>query len=302
MTFIKQGCDTFISPLLRNFINQQMGVLPATTPSTVVSRGFMTAGKRSIEVSVRQSIEDSFPTHPFTNGVVESNVEGVMRRYLAMSQAFPYIQAGAYQSLIMRSIRENQSVPESVAKTFAVAMFLCGDEIGNHHILTNGGNPRLHEILRTEEQTHFSLLKKDTELLFKVPLKPEFSPATGRYLNELHEMLGSEDTSERVAAMVAFENHAHTMIEALWNSLEGIFPKIDKNALEYFSIHVGGDDPAEAYHTQTTERLIEETNSADNLEKFLEKVVANYRLNYNWCQEICQESDRLQYDSKRIIS
>lgn len=265
-------------------------VVKGTLRAPTITREYSVKGIKTIGLSIDEAIKEQFPRHPFETMVTKANAEGVLKRYAAMSQAFPYIQSAAFDPLIMRAIRQNKSVPESVAKCFAVAMFLAYDEIGGYYVSINGGNSRLPEILKTGDQSHYNLFKKDTGSLFGRPLEPEYSAKTKEYLIDLKRRLGAEDVSQQVAAMVAFENHAHKMIEALWCSLGVVFPKINKESLEYFSVHVGGDDPAEAYHTQMTERLIEETGAATNTEEFVDKVVEHYRFNSNWCRDVCEES------------
>jgi len=240
---------------------------------------------------IHQEIEKNFPVHPFSQGVTGWNAKEVLSKYLAMSQAFPLIQAGAFAPLILKSMQENKELAESFFRAFAVGMFLCNDEMGSHWILINGGNARLPEILQTDTQSHASLLKKDIRTLFKNPVAPDYSPATTEYLKKLMESLGSDQIENLVATMVAFENHAHVMIESLWERLAHIYPGTDKDALEYFKIHVGGDDPAEAYHTKMTEGLILHTKANANLPKFLDLVLKNYERNHAWCQKICEESN-----------
>ncbi len=192
----------------------------------------------SVRVKIGNAISLEYPHHPFATGITHSNVQSVTSKCLTMSQAFPLIQSCAYNSLIKKSITENKELPEEFFKAFAVAMFLCNDEMGSHHILTNGGNRRFPEILMTEEQSHASMLKKDLKLLFGQPSKPDFCPITSKYLLALGESLGATDIVDLVASMVAFENHADHMINADWARLEELFPSVDKDSLEYFKIHV----------------------------------------------------------------
>jgi hypothetical protein len=173
-------------------------------------------------------------------------------------------------------------------------MFLSNDEMGIHHILSNGGNKRLPEILKTEDQSHASMLKKDLLSLFGKSQVPNYCPDTKVYLYQLSKAFGSHDVLEIIASMVAFETYADHMISAVWKSLEEIYPNIDKNTLEYFQIHVGGDDPAEAYHVQMTDRLIQEAKIESNNEKFVKMVLNYYELNAKWCDQICQNSIRIK--------
>lgn len=258
------------------------------------------SAKKSISVKIEDAITKEHLEHPFAQGISQANVQEVMRKYLAMSQAFPMIQSGAFLPLIKHSLAENKELSEKYFKAFSVAMFLCNDEMGSHHILSNGGNPRLPEILKTEENSHANMLKKDLHLIFGQHATPDFCPTTRAYLIALSEAFGSQDIGEIVASMVAFENHANRMIKALWQRLEELFPAIDKDSLEYFKIHVGGDDPAEAYHVKMTEQLILETYANQNDQAFIQKVLKYYRLNEGWCREICQASPMFTRTMKEV--
>lgn len=250
-------------------------------------RSFATSTKESIGALVEKELNLQFPEHPFASGITKENAQKVMCKYLAMSQAFPFIQSSAYAPLIKQFLANNEELPEAFNKTFAVAMFLCNDEMGSHHILSNGGNKRLPEILQTEGQTHANMLKKDLLTLFGKPCKPDVCPVTMKYLMDLMESLGSDNIEEMVASMVAFENHAHHMIQAVWDRIHELYPHVDKESLEYFKIHVGGDDPAEAYHVQMTEQLILETKASVNTDRFMKHMIKQYTLSANWCRDIC---------------
>jgi hypothetical protein len=112
---------------------------------------------------------------------------------------------------------------------------------------------------------------------------------TAKYLVRLLDDLADLDPVKRCAAMVAFERHAGTMIEALWESLAKLFP-VSKDALVYFKVHVGGDDPAEPYHVAMTARMIERLVPAQRAEEFVQAFRDAYDLNYSWCRAICEPS------------
>src|SRR5438067_1417291 len=65
--------------------------------------------------------------HPFSVGLTRSNAERVMANYLAMSVAFPYLQAGAGLPIIQRCIDENRDVESDVELTAVVGAFLTWD-------------------------------------------------------------------------------------------------------------------------------------------------------------------------------
>jgi hypothetical protein len=229
-------------------------------------------------------VQHHFPAHPFEAGVDSKNVERVLSDYLAMSIAFPYLQAGAQHRLIMECIERDVDVTHDMEVTSVVGGFLAWDEAGGHAKILKGGNQALPSILDTKA-FHANLLRDDLKVLFNRELKPSFSAITKEYLKRLEYGLSSVDPVVRVAYMVAFEKHAGRMIEALWDILEKLH-ETDKEKLKYFYIHVGGDDPAEEYHVKMTGRMIEETiNPRDSL-RFFDSFVDAYRLNYEWCEAI----------------
>ena len=88
--------------------------------------------------------------------------------------------------------------------------------------------------------------------------------------------------------MVAFEKHANQMINSLWNSLASIHG-LEKNSLQYFETHVGGDDPAEAYHVRMTQRLVTSVVPKEEQDRFFSHFLDCYDLNYKWCAAICKD-------------
>jgi pyrroloquinoline quinone (PQQ) biosynthesis protein C len=90
----------------------------------------------------------------------------------------------------------------------------------------------------------------------------------------------------RLAHMVAFEMHAGEIVESIWNALKSLYPDINNKDLLYFNIHVGGDDPAEAYHVDMTIRLLADIVSPDDKEEFLSKFKAAYGLHIDWCNKL----------------
>jgi hypothetical protein len=228
-------------------------------------------------------IERKFTPHPFSHGISRDNVEGVLREYLTMSAAFPYLQAGAHHRLISDHLARGEDIPESTELTGVVGSFLFWDELGGHAAVMEGGIAALPRILETE-RAHANMLRKDIEALLGKKLRQGYSRATRNYLSALEAGLGSPDPVERVAFMVAFEQHAGTMIEALWRSINAIFQPTDD--LIYFETHVGGDDPAEAYHIAMTTRMIERIVDSSETARFLESFYEAYRLNIDWCASI----------------
>lgn len=233
-------------------------------------------------------ISNKFPIHPFSNIPRDANYKTIMSNYLAMSQAFPYLQAGSQDAIFLHYMNQNQDIPEHVEMTTVVGNFLCWDETGGLYLtLANGlkGLPRLLETRRF----HSNLLKKDCAAIFGDQLNPDYSATTKSYLLKLYEGLSSLSPVRRVAYMVSFESHANNMISALWESIAQKF-NTEKTHLSYFQTHVGGDDPAEAYHVQMTNNLIAKIVPDDQHESFLAQFIEGYALNVQWCHDIIQLS------------
>jgi hypothetical protein len=236
--------------------------------------------------SVKKLVEERFPVHPFSSQVTNGNVSTVMAHYLAMSEAFPFLQAGAYRDLILASIFTNKGITKADEETFVVGAFLSFDETGGNYLLRTKGIAALPRLLDTGQQFHAALLKQDMRTIFGREIKPDYRGITALYLTQLMNDLGAGDPIQRCAAMVAFELHAGQMIEALWKALQTTFPTIDRDALEYFRLHVGGDDPQEEYHKQLTKRLSQSLVPQQNTQEFLRQFEVFYQRNIQWCAQI----------------
>ncbi|MBL4781567.1 MAG: hypothetical protein JKX92_04940 [Porticoccaceae bacterium] len=239
--------------------------------------------------SIDKVIEDDFSRHPFSHGVTKSNYKDVIGNYLTMSLAFPYLQAGAQLRLVMHYIDNDLDITHGVEVTAAVGAFLTWDELGGHAIVRKEGNAGLPKIL-DGDQFHANMLRKDIETILGDPLSPNFSKTTKDYLKEISYGLSNVDPVTRVAHMVAFENHAGIMIDALWQSTSKLYD-IDKNKLIYFKTHVGGADPAEEYHMQMTKKMIEEVIKEEDIGRFIDFFKKAYSVNYNWCESIKKPSN-----------
>ncbi len=234
---------------------------------------------------LHQQIDAMFPVHPFAQGLTRLNARTVMENYLAMSQAFPFLQAGAQRELIFDCILSNRDVSNDMEQTCVVGSFLCWDETGGTYVLEGQGKSGLANILHTDRYFHANLLKSDLQVMFGEPVKPEYGAATRDYLFALYRALSSLDPVARCAAMVAFELHAERMISSLWGSISRLFA-VERSALTYFQVHVGGDDPAEAYHVALTEALVENNVPAARTADFLNAAQTNYRQHIEWCQAL----------------
>lgn len=228
-------------------------------------------------------IEDFYPEHPFSNIPAHVNFEALMAEYLAMSQAFPYLQAGSQKDLFWHYMENNEDVPQNIELTSVVGNFLCWDETGGLYPTVSSGMKALPRILETH-RFHYNILKKDLNTLFSKDVKPNYSAQTKKYLIELFDLLAEPCPIKRTACMVSFESHANRMITSLWKSLAAQF-KIEKNKLTYFALHVG-DNPAEIFHVQMTRNLIQKIVNKNQFDEFKEAFLSSYYLNHAWCETI----------------
>ncbi|WP_157641570.1 hypothetical protein [Burkholderia ubonensis] len=220
--------------------------------------------------------------HPFRRVASRTALERIFPHYLAMSQAFPYLQAGAQADAVLDAIRTNREVARDVEITSVVGNFLCWDETGGAYVIDRYGKPGLSGILDTGKWFHANFLKNDIETLTGKAPSPEFGDPTRAYLLKLFDGLGARSPMTRCAYMVAFEMHANAMIAALWDSTSRCYG-VDRRGLVYFQCHVGGDDPAEAYHVDMTRRMIQLLVAEDELPRFMDQVSAALAENIAWC-------------------
>ncbi|MBK5551298.1 MULTISPECIES: hypothetical protein [unclassified Pseudomonas] len=237
------------------------------------------------QANVRYLLDD----HPFRSVHTERQVNEILPHYLAMSQAFPYLQAGSQANSILTAIKSNYEVPRSLEITSVVGNFLSWDETGGAYVMDRYGKPGLSKILDTEKWFHANLLKTDIEKLTGKPVSPEFGDPTGSYLTNLFEGLASLSAVTRCAYMVSFEMHANTMISALWDAVSSSYG-VDRNQLKYFECHVGGDDPAEAYHVAMTRQMVDLLVSPEDEAQFVSDSLKAMQENINWCAALTELS------------
>jgi hypothetical protein len=242
----------------------------------------------TIKEELKASVSEKYSIHPFTDGLDRGNALPVMKKYLAMSEAFPYIQAGAYNRLIMSAIRRNSPISSKIEKTFVVGSFLSWDETGGNYLIRKEGIAALPKILDTKKHFHAAYLKTDLKYIWGSDIKPDYCPDTREYLVTLGHKLGSSNHLERCATMVAFEMHAGQMIEALWKSLCKTM-WIEPDKLQYFKMHVGGDDPGEEYHIELTQKLIDSFVPGSKRAEFIFWFDQAYLLNIEWCKALCKD-------------
>ncbi|MDA9399888.1 hypothetical protein ACM42_01910 [Bradyrhizobium sp. CCBAU 25338] len=239
-----------------------------------------------------------FGPHPFASQMSQDQVASLLPEYLAMSQAFPYLQAGSQRDLIFDAMDQNRDLARDIELTSVVANFICWDETGGHGRILQGGKAALPDILLTE-YFHSNLLRKDASQLLGRAILPNYSDRTKQYLHSLYAGLSSKDALVRCAYMVAFELHAADMIQSLWTSLVKTF-KARPDDLEYFRVHVGGEDPAERYHGDMTGRLIGKLVPAGSSDRFLDEFGRAYELSVQWCRDLLGMAVRTGDDHSEI--
>jgi hypothetical protein len=232
---------------------------------------------------LQEVVSEICPQHPFEQQVAGEQLENLISQYYAMSQAFPHLQAGSQKALYDHYVEKEGKIPVDVEITTAVGAFLCADETGVLYAL-RGGIAGLPDILNTRG-FHANMLDDDIEKILGKKIAPDYSSQTRKYLDKLFAGLSSPNRIRRVATMVAFEAHAERMITGLWGIVTRL-TGVAKDNLDYFRTHVGGDDPAETYHVQTTTEMIAKLVSAKERQKFIEAFKEAYSLNVEWCRLI----------------
>ncbi len=242
------------------------------------------AGPPSADICRRLQtiVRDEFGDHPFAEPTDHAGFEVLFPEYLGMSVAFRYLQAAAQKDAIFASICENRPVPEAIELMNVVGNFLSWDESGGIDLMLEQGKAGLPDIL-DPDRFHSGLFRADAARILGHAIEPHYSPATRTYLLALYDGLAATDVVVRCAHMVAFELHAGIMIDALWSvvaSSTGLPPE----ELAYFERHVGGDDPAEQYHVQLTQQLIERVVEGPQHDRFLSEFRRAYALHTQWCR------------------
>src|SRR5919201_4867975 len=136
-----------------------------------------------------ERLAERFPTHPFAIGIDSGNFERAIGEYLAMSIAFPYIQAGAIHESFRRVTNASGDVNANTEITAAIGSFLVWDEFGGHALIRKHGDAGLLHLTRVSDIFHSHLLRRDIEALLGCRIKPTRSAATREYLAGLLEGL-----------------------------------------------------------------------------------------------------------------
>jgi hypothetical protein len=242
-------------------------------------------------------INERFPDHPFRSGVNKDNFETVSADYLAMSIAFPFIQAGAMHQTYRAALRAGGDTDKNAEITGAVGAYLVWDEVGGHKLTLESGNEGLLQLPATRRNYHAHWLRQDIRAILGKDVPPHRSAATVRYLDQLFDGLSDARQNRNVAYMIGFECHAQAMITALWDAICSSFDVPRDERLVYFYGHVGGDEPAEAVHVEMTRMMVAELVPPDRREEFIELCLEGYALNWNWCDAIATNSSRETSDS-----
>ena len=241
---------------------------------------------------LNRQIGERFPDHPFRNGVNKDNFETVIAEYLAMSIAFPFIQAGAIHETYKAALCAGGDTDKNAEITGAIGAYLVWDEVGGHKLTLERGNDGLLQLPATRRNYHAHWLRRDIRTLLGRDVPPHRSAATTRYLDELLGGLSDARRNRNVAYMIGFECHAQKMISALWDAVCSSFSLPHDERLIYFWGHVGGDEPAEDVHVEMTRMMVAELVPPDRREAFIELCLKGYALNFHWCEAITTSSIR----------
>lgn len=248
----------------------------------------ISSGRASAAIIEKLSrrIGERFPNHPFRNGVNEDNFATVIADYLAMSIAFPFIQAGAIHETYKAALRSGGDTDKNAEITGAIGAFLVWDEMGGHKLTLERGNEGLLHLPMTRSNFHAHWLRRDIRTILGRDVPPHRSAATVRYLDGLLNGLSDPWRNRNVAYMIGFECHAQEMITALWDAVCSSFDLPRDERLVYFSGHVGGDAPAEAVHVEMTRTMVAELVLPERQDEFIELCLEGYALNFHWCEAI----------------
>ena len=223
--------------------------------------------------------------HPFNELNSEPQISLLLPYFLGLSMAFPYLQAGSQLKLVFDAIDKNIDISEHIEITSVVGNFLCWDETGGGYVIKKFGQSGLPKILDTKEWFHASLLRHDIERLTGKQAVPNFAEPSRSYLSSLHQGLSDNNPSVRCAYMVAFEVHAHAVIESLWRAICKNFD-CKPDELAYFTFHIGGDDPAEVYHVEMVQKMVNKLIPSTEKKFFLANAIKALQENLNWCAKI----------------
>lgn len=249
-------------------------------------------GKAFIE-ELNEQIAQKFPFHPFEDGIDKNNFEHVISEFLALSVAFPYIQAGAIYANYSKQIKTNKDVNKNVEVTSVIGSFLIWDEFGGYRLSQEYGNEGLCHLIKVNEIFHSNILRHDIEILLGKRVSPKWGITTNEYLNDLLDGLSDSRNNRNVAYMIAFEKHAQIIIQSIWNAISRVFGTPQDSQLQYFYEHVGGESPAEVYHIEMTQKMISLLVPRNEQEQFLAMCVDAFEVSIRWCESLLAKKSQL---------
>lgn len=258
----------------------------STVVKTIKEVNEIHESKEIYELFIKDADKD-LNSHPFKQIQSKNTIHTLLPHFLAISTAFPYIQAGSQLPLMLDSIETNKDMTNENEILAVVGNFLCWDETGGAHILNRFGKPGLSKILETKKWFHANMLKKDIYFITGTHMSPDFSEPTRGYLLSLIQGFSELNPVVRCAHMVAFEYHAGVIIKNLWEVICEYF-NIIEDKLTYFKIHVGDDDPAEMYHTEMTKSMISHIVSSKNKNLFLNTAKESIKINLDWARKLVE--------------
>lgn len=244
------------------------------------------ASASDIVTELESLIGERFPLHPFEVGITKENFEQVMAEYLAMSIAFPYIQAGSAHENYRKAIQISGDTNHNLEITAAIGTLLVSDEFGADELIRQSNKEQIPLASHVEQCIHSNLLRHDIATILGKPLKPRWSSATRSYLDQLFFAFSDQTKNRNVAYMITFEMHAYKMILAIWSAINRCFGMHKYSELQYFSRHIGGDSPAEALHIEMTLKMIDALISDEDREGFILTCTEGFTTNIRWCESI----------------
>jgi hypothetical protein len=244
---------------------------------------------RRILLAMHEVVADVAMEPAWATRLTRDNAHRVLSNYVALSQAFPYLMAGA-QGVVFRCALDSgdPGAWQSAEATFAVAAYICAEETGANYLLASGGASSLPRLLDTSTAFHANLLSADLGSILGLSsrLHAEYSDCTRRYLEELGAFLSDSDPVVRSAHMVAHEVFAGIEISSMSRAIDKAL-SVQSRTYDYFRIHVGNDDPAEAHHIEMTSRLVDKVVPEGGESSFVDLFEEAYAFNIDWTRRLC---------------
>lgn len=232
-------------------------------------------------------LAERFPAHPFDSDISRENFEAMIPQYVAMSTAFPYIQAGAMCACYESNLRRGIGIDDRLAVSTAVAAYVVWDEFGSIGSSSSDVMAEINILPDFDRKFHFALLTRDIEGLLGQKLGPCLpDTATTAYLAELKAGLSDPIDNECIIHMLAFERHAMAMISSLDRAVKRLFGTDQCYDLGYFDAHVGSVEAGEAIHVAMTGGMVARLIAPHEIERFLTRCADAYALNFNWCRHL----------------